>query len=72
MGNAISTPAINGTILPGVTRRSIIEIALDHGYQVEECVIPIDELIDADEVFCTGTAVGVASVGSITYEGKRI
>nr|XP_023884468.1 branched-chain amino acid aminotransferase 1, mitochondrial-like isoform X1 [Quercus suber] len=71
-GNAISTPAINGTILPGVTRRSIIEIARDHGYQVEERVIPIDELIDADEVFCTGTAVGVASVGSITYEGKRI
>ncbi|KAF3942848.1 hypothetical protein CMV_030535 [Castanea mollissima] len=32
-GNAISTPAINGTILPGVTHRSIIEIALDHGYQ---------------------------------------
>ncbi|KAM4121537.1 hypothetical protein ACB094_01G013300 [Castanea mollissima] len=71
-GNAISTPAINGTILPGVTRRSIIEIARDHGYQVKERVIPIDELTDADEVFCTGTAVGVASVGSITYEGKRI
>ena len=35
--------------------------------QVEERVIPIDELIDAVEVFCTGTAVGVASVGSITY-----
>nr|POE70503.1 branched-chain-amino-acid aminotransferase 2, chloroplastic [Quercus suber] len=34
-------------------------------------VIPIDELIDADEVFCTEIAVGVASVGSITYEGKR-
>ncbi|XP_050264972.1 branched-chain amino acid aminotransferase 1, mitochondrial-like isoform X4 [Quercus robur] len=71
-GNAISTPAVNGTILPGVTRRSIIEIARDHGYQVEERVIPIDELTDADEVFCTGTAVGVASVGSTTYEGKRI
>nr|POF04729.1 branched-chain-amino-acid aminotransferase 2, chloroplastic [Quercus suber] len=71
-GNAISTPAVNGTILPGVTRRSIVEIARDHGYQVEERVIPIDELIDADEVFCTGTAIGVAFVGSITYEGKRI
>jgi hypothetical protein len=33
-GNIISSPATSGTILPGVTRRSIIEIALDHGYQV--------------------------------------
>ncbi|KAJ7007060.1 branched-chain-amino-acid aminotransferase 2, chloroplastic isoform X2 [Populus alba] len=33
-GNIISTPATSGTILQGVTRRSIIEIALDHGYQV--------------------------------------
>jgi len=33
-GNIISTPATSGTILAGVTRRSIIEIALDHGYQV--------------------------------------
>ena len=40
-------------------------------YQVEERVIPVEELMDADEVFCTGTAVGVASVGSTTYEGKR-
>lgn len=39
--------------------------------QVEEGVIMVDELIHADEVFCTGTAVGVAPVGSITYQGKR-
>ena len=39
--------------------------------QVEECTIPIDELMEADEVFCTGTAVGVAPVGSITYHGTR-
>ncbi|KAJ7007059.1 branched-chain-amino-acid aminotransferase 2 [Populus alba x Populus x berolinensis] len=70
-GNIISTPATSGTILQGVTRRSIIEIALDHGYQVEERAIPVDELMDADEVFCTGTAVGVAPVGSITYQDRR-
>jgi branched-subunit amino acid aminotransferase/4-amino-4-deoxychorismate lyase len=39
--------------------------------QVEEGTITVDELILADEVFCTGTAVGVAPVGSITYRGKR-
>ncbi|CAN6539724.1 unnamed protein product [Malus baccata var. baccata] len=71
-GNVISTPATSGTILSGVTRRSIIEIARDHGYQVEERVIPVEELSEADEVFCTGTAVGVAPVGSITYQGKRM
>ncbi|KAL5777532.1 hypothetical protein ACOSP7_010458 [Xanthoceras sorbifolium] len=71
-GNVISTPPTNGTILAGVTRESIIEIACDYGYQVEERPIPVDELLDAEEVFCTGTAVVVAPVGSITYQDRRI
>ncbi|EXC22428.1 Branched-chain-amino-acid aminotransferase 2 [Morus notabilis] len=71
--NVISTPSTAGTILSGVTRKSVIEIARDHGYQVvKERAIPINELIEADEVFCTGTAVGVAPVGSITYQDKRV
>lgn len=70
--NVISTPSTAGTILSGVTRKSVIEIARDHGYQVMERAIPINELIEADEVFCTGTAVGVAPVGSITYQDKRV
>ncbi|KAI9199922.1 hypothetical protein LWI28_000371 [Acer negundo] len=70
--NVISTPATNGTILPGVTRKSIIEIARDYGYRVEERSIPFDELLAADEVFCTGTAVVVAPVGSVTYQDRRI
>ncbi|KVH88184.1 branched-chain-amino-acid aminotransferase 2, chloroplastic-like [Cynara cardunculus var. scolymus] len=71
-GNVISTPATIGTILEGITRRSIIDIASDLGYQVEERCIAIDELMEADEVFTTGTAVSVASVGSITYKGQRV
>ncbi|XVF64255.1 hypothetical protein PTKIN_Ptkin09bG0153600 [Pterospermum kingtungense] len=71
-GNLISTPRANGTILEGVTRKSIIEIGRDQGCQVEERAILVDELIDADEVFCTGTAVGVAPVGSITHQNTRI
>ncbi|KAI9201243.1 hypothetical protein LWI28_020643 [Acer negundo] len=71
-GNVISTPATNGTILEGVTRKSIMDIARDHGYQVEERAIPVDELVNADEVFCTGTAVVVGPVGSITYQNRRI
>ncbi|KAL3812303.1 hypothetical protein ACJIZ3_013571 [Penstemon smallii] len=69
--NVLSTPESNGNILQGVTRKSIIEIASDMGYKVEERCIPIEELLVADEVFCTGTAVGVAPVGSISYKGKR-
>ncbi|CAL0311604.1 unnamed protein product [Lupinus luteus] len=71
-GNTISTPAIKGTILPGITRKSIIDLARSQGFQVEERLVSVDELVDADEVFCTGTAVVVSPVGSVTHLGKRI
>ncbi|XP_023517392.1 branched-chain amino acid aminotransferase 2, chloroplastic-like [Cucurbita pepo subsp. pepo] len=70
-GNVISTPAIKGTILPGITRKSIIDVARSLGYEVEERFVAVDELLEADEVFCTGTAVVVSPVGSVTYLGKR-
>ncbi|KAK9949223.1 hypothetical protein M0R45_004756 [Rubus argutus] len=47
----ISTPAIKGTILPGITRKSIIDIARSQGFQVEERFVDVDELLEADEVF---------------------
>ncbi|KAI4374369.1 hypothetical protein MLD38_012373 [Melastoma candidum] len=71
-GNVISTPAIKGTILPGITRKSIIEVALNEGYQVEERQVAVEELFDADEIFCTGTAVVVSPVGRVTYRGQRV
>ncbi|CAA6663021.1 unnamed protein product [Spirodela intermedia] len=71
-GNTILTPAIKGTILPGITRKSIIDVARLQGFQVEERLVSVEELLDADEVFCTGTAVVVSPVGSITYLGKRV
>uniref|UniRef100_A0A0C9S8Z3 Branched-chain-amino-acid aminotransferase n=1 Tax=Wollemia nobilis TaxID=56998 RepID=A0A0C9S8Z3_9CONI len=70
--NAISTPALHGTILPGVTRKSIIEVARSRGYEVQERLVSVDELLDASEVFCTGTAVVVSPVGSVTYLEKRV
>ncbi|KAJ4714662.1 Branched-chain-amino-acid aminotransferase [Melia azedarach] len=70
--NVISTPAIKGTILPGITRKSIIDVARSQGFQVEERLVDVEELLNADEVFCTGTAVVVSPVGSITYLGKRV
>ncbi|KAG0486007.1 hypothetical protein HPP92_008102 [Vanilla planifolia] len=71
-GKTISTPSIRGTILPGITRKSVIEIARSQGFQVEERLIAVEELLNADEIFCAGTAVVLSSVGSITYLGKRI
>ncbi|KAG8065708.1 hypothetical protein GUJ93_ZPchr0004g40033 [Zizania palustris] len=70
--NIISTPLLMGTILPGITRRSVIEYAGSLGFQVEERLITIDELLDADEVFCTGTSVVLSSVGCIVYKGRKV
>ena len=39
--------------------------------QVEERTIPLDDLLEADEVFCTGTAVVLIPVNSVTYHDKR-
>ncbi|KAL6012851.1 Branched-chain-amino-acid aminotransferase, mitochondrial [Asimina triloba] len=70
--NVVSTPATQGTILSGITRKSIMDLCPYYGFQVQERPVTIEELIDADEVFCTGTAVVVAPVGSVTYLGKRV
>ncbi|GFZ10119.1 branched-chain amino acid transaminase 2 [Actinidia rufa] len=64
-GNRSSTPPTSGNILRSITRKTVIDIAHDHGYQVEKRTVPVQELLDGDEVFCTGTA------GSITHLGKR-
>ncbi|KAE8726007.1 Branched-chain-amino-acid aminotransferase 6 [Hibiscus syriacus] len=65
-GNVISTPTADGTILPGITEKASWNL-----HQVEELAVPIEEVFDAEEVFCTGTAMVVKSVASITYQGKR-
>ncbi|MED6144362.1 Branched-chain-amino-acid aminotransferase, mitochondrial [Stylosanthes scabra] len=70
-GNIITTPEAVGTILPGITRKSIIEIAIDLGYQVEERGVPVEELLEADEVFCTGTAMVINPVFSVTYNRTK-
>ncbi|KAI4388647.1 hypothetical protein MLD38_000958 [Melastoma candidum] len=71
-GNILSTPMARGTILSGITRRSVIELSRDLSYQVEERQITVEELLEADEIFCTGTAVTIASVGSITYQNRKV
>jgi branched-chain amino acid aminotransferase len=66
-GNTLKTPRLSGSILPGVTRDSIIALAKEKlGLEMLETDVTLTELYDADEVFCTGTAVVVTAVGSIT------
>lgn len=69
--NVIKTPPLAGSILPGVTRRSIVQLAKDLGYEVREEPISVQEALEAKEMFTSGTAVVVASVNSLTYKGKR-
>jgi len=66
------TPELGDTILPGITRASIIELALDRGIKVTERKIAIDEALDeAKECFVSGTAVGATPITSLTWQGKK-
>ena len=64
-GGRILTPPLAGTILPGITRDSIMTLARDAGYQVVEQQIAREMLYIADEVFFTGTAAEVTPIRSV-------
>ena len=67
------TPSLSDTILPGITRKSVITLASDLGIPVEERKISIDEaLSDGLEVFVTGTAAGISHFESITHRGSTV
>ena len=72
----VVTPMLNGSILPGVTRDSIIQVCKDWGYEVEERRISVDELVAAakdgtlEEVWGTGTAAVVSPVNKLRYEDE--
>jgi len=71
--NELITPMLNGSILPGITRDSLIALAKKWGITVKEKLISIDELIDAhkseklQEIFGSGTAAVISPVGEIKY-----
>ena len=68
--NILKTPKLTGAILPGVTRDSVIKIAKEIlKIKVEEKEISISDVLSADEVFCTGTAVVISPIGKITNNG---
>lgn len=59
------TPAVSSSILPGITRDAIIQLARDLGYTVREETIPRGLLYTCDELFYTGTAVEVTPIRSV-------
>lgn len=76
-GKLIS-PALTGSILPGITRRSVLTLAKEWGIPVEERRISIDEVYEAhangtlQEVFGSGTAAVISPVGLIHHNGNTI
>ncbi|MCC6721159.1 MAG: branched-chain amino acid aminotransferase [Bacteroidia bacterium] len=76
--NKLITPNLRGTVLDGITRDSVIKLAITFGYSVEERVISIDEIIQLHtsnkliEIFATGTAASVISIKELSYYGHSI
>ena len=61
----IYTPPVNGTLLSGITRASVVTLARDAGIPVVEQMLPREMLYACDEIFLTGTASEVTPVRSI-------
>jgi branched-chain amino acid aminotransferase len=70
----IVTPMLNGSILPGITRNSVIQMCKSWGMTVEERKVSVDELIEAqksgklEECFGSGTAAVISPVGKLRYK----
>jgi branched-chain amino acid aminotransferase len=76
IGDELITPSLTGTILPGVTRDSVIHVARNWGLKVSERRIRLEEVIAAmkdgtlKEVFGSGTAAVISPVGKLAYRGE--
>jgi len=70
----ILTPMLTGSVLPGITRKSSIEILREWGYTVKETLVSVDDLIGAaekgtlEEAFGTGTAAVISPIGHLVYK----
>lgn len=78
IGGEFITPELDGAVLDGITRKSVIDLLRDEGYKVSVRTITIDEIHEAglngslEEAFGTGTAVGIAFIESIGWGNKTI
>ncbi|MGE6259127.1 branched-chain amino acid aminotransferase [Heyndrickxia sporothermodurans] len=74
----VITPALNGSILEGVTRNSVIQLLKHWGIPVTERKISIDEIYEShrnglvEEIFGTGTAAVISPVGELNWEGEKM
>ena len=74
----VITPQLRGTILPGVTRNSVLTLLQDFGIPAEERLITVAEVLQAirggemREVFGAGTAAVISPVGKIAYRGETL
>jgi len=74
INGTVITPELNGSILPGVTRDSAIELCKEWGLPTKQCKISIDEIFEAynngtlEEVWGTGTAAVISPVGQLRWE----
>jgi len=70
------TPPLTGSILPGITRDSVLRLTKDWGFKVSEKRITIDDVYSANEkgslqeIFGTGTAAVISPVGELNYKGR--
>ncbi len=77
IGGKIVTPLLTGSILPGITRKSCIEVLKSLGYEVEERLLSVDELVQAmengslEEAWGCGTAAVVSPIGKLAYGDKE-
>jgi branched-chain amino acid aminotransferase len=75
INDTVVTPALEGTILPGVTRFSVIQLLKERGVRVEERTITIQEVVEAaqsgslQEMFGSGTAAVISPVSQFRYMG---
>ena len=73
----VVTPKLTGSVLPGITRKSCVELLKSWGYEVEERLISVDELFEAartgalEEAWGTGTAAVVSPIGMLYYKGEE-
>ena len=78
INNTVVTPELTGSVLPGITRKSCLELMRDWGYTVEERLISAQELFDAaksgalDEAWGTGTAAVVSPIGLLAQGDTKV
>ena len=78
IGDTVVTPSLNGSVLAGVTRDSVIQMIRHWGIRLEERLLPIDEVLAAAkngtlvEAFGSGTAAVISPIGELNIGGETI